>query len=210
MTQTTQAPTTEYPAWQQTIRAAVAAHELVMAELAEKEAEKLAEKEAELGRNLGRVLSFFGIDVQPLANCVILDGFEFRLVKRAGSVGSSIDYRMGSTRDVSEDHIWFTLRIYKSLAGVDDELLEWFSGLYDDITVQAKRLADADWSYEQVVMATILDRITKDFEWQLENAKQRRIKPAAPPEPTPAEALLEALKAFISDELADKVVPLDY
>jgi|JRYL01.1.fsa_nt_gb hypothetical protein len=209
-----EAPST-YPAWQQTIRAAQADYLFARAEAEKECAEKAAAKEADDGRHLGHVLSFFGIDAEPTINNLTLDGITFRLVKSSSTFYSEdVNYLVGQPRDSEKVCIWFTLRIEKDLTYLPDEDREriHYSGLYDDITVSAMPLESLFWPEHQAELANIIDRINEEWERQLTQIARPWNESEEPdkPEPTPAETLLEALRVFISQELADRVVPLDY
>ena len=170
---------TTYPAWQENIRKAQIAQQILDEVAADKEREEQAKVGAEHGRNLARVLEVaFGIKVEPpLKNDLVLDGFRFWLkTERINSEwgNTPLFYELKeSAPDENDGEISFTLYV-NAIHPEDVELIEridhWTTP--HEFIVRRESIRQ-DWTYLRAQLAAALDDLRSVADFIIQTTSKR-------------------------------------
>lgn len=192
--------TTQYPAWQESIRAA----QVEIRQEIDAERQKELEKQSALDRRLGGLLEgaleLFDIDVPEQPNpssTITLDGFRFSI-----SQYSKDDQDLPTLindRGANAPRYQFTLEVAYAFEGkYAQKADDWENWTYQTVTV-LHALENMDWTQERAQLADALDEVTAKGASFIKQVDQWEAHKDDPPTPSIG-ARLEALMRDIACE----------
>lgn len=203
---------TTYPAWQENIRKAQIAQQILDEVAADKEREEQAKVGAEHGRNLARVLEVaFGIKVEPpLKNELILDGFIF-VLKTEYSAYDNEPLFCEEVVKVKNGGDWtrFSFTLYVNAVRPDYmHYDEWDSWPRSEVFASSNGNIAQDWTYIRAKMAKALDsqKLWANNEVKAYEAHKEKLANGLIPPPQMARISIEDLFREIAKEAAREIV----